>query len=89
LGGRSTQASSLKETCHNDFKTMDEVSNTIGSATMTDDGTIILDLRAEGPGICGDARLVYPPTHEQYAAILKHLGAIKPGEHKLVPGWTE
>jgi len=33
----------------------------IGTATMTVDGTIILDLRAEGPGgMRGDARFVYP-----------------------------
>jgi hypothetical protein len=53
---------------------------------MQRDGTLILDLRAEGPGPThGDARLVYPPSHPRYQEILAHLGGIKPGEHKPVP----
>ena len=47
----------------------------IGTATMTADRTIILDLRALAPdGTVGDARLTYPKSHKDYAAILKHLG---------------
>lgn len=62
----------------------------IGSATMTKDGTIILDLRAEGAGgMAGDARLVYPRGHKQYDEILKHLGGLRPGETKPVPPWPE
>lgn len=57
----------------------------IGSATMTDDRTIVLDLRAEGPGIVGIARLTYPPSHPDYWRIFNHLGGIRPGECKLVP----
>ena len=58
----------------------------IGSATMTADGTIILDLRAEGPGgTTGDARLVYPRGHRQYDKILEHLGGLRAGETKPVP----
>jgi hypothetical protein len=65
-------------------------SKPIGSATMLQDGTLVLDLRAEGPGgILGDARLVYPPTHAQYADVLAHLGGMKPGEQKLVPPWED
>ena len=57
----------------------------IGQATMRDDGTIVLDLRAEGPGgAVGDARLVYPPSHKDYKMILDHLGGIRPGENKPV-----
>jgi hypothetical protein len=53
---------------------------------MTPDGTIMLDLRAEGPGgDHGDARIVYPPNHKDYQMILKHLGGLKPGETKPVP----
>jgi hypothetical protein len=64
------------------------VPQSIGTATMTDDGTIILDLRAEGPeGAVGYARLVYPPTHAQYAEVLKRLGGLRPGETKQVPPW--
>jgi len=62
----------------------------IGTATMTADRTIILDLRAQAPdGTVGDARLTYPKSHKDYAAILKHLGGLKPGEHKPVPPWPD
>lgn len=61
----------------------------IGTAQMKPDGTIILDLRAEGPGITGDARFVYPPTHDQYQSVLAHLGGLNPGEEKPVPPWKQ
>ena len=61
----------------------------IGSATMAEDGTLVLDLRAEAPGIVGIARLVHEPSHERYAAWLEHLGGLQPGEQKLVPPWPE
>ena len=65
-----------------------EKQKSIGGATMTEDGTIILDLRAEGPGgAVGDARLTYPPTHKEYRNILAHLGGLRPGEKKPVPPW--
>jgi hypothetical protein len=65
-------------------------SGSIGMATMQPDGTIILDLRAEGPGgMIGDARLVYPPSHKDYASVLAHLGGMKPGEQKHVPPWGD
>ena len=61
----------------------------IGSATMEADGTIVLTLRAESPGIVGDAQLRYPPSHAQYQDILRHLGGLSPGERKPVPPWPE
>jgi hypothetical protein len=63
----------------------------IGTATMTPEGTIILDLRAEDPNgkAIGDSRFVYPRGHREYADILKHLGGLKPGESKPVPPWPE
>lgn len=55
---------------------------------MTEDGTIVLDLRAVSPqGQVGIGRLTYPPSHPQYQEILKHIGGIKPGENKPVPPW--
>ncbi len=57
----------------------------IGSATMTADGTLKLMLRAEGGGAVGDALLVYPKGHKEYDNILRHLGGLKPGETKPVP----
>lgn len=62
----------------------------IGTAAMEPDGTILLMLRAEGPGgIIGDALLRYPPGHERYQVVLEHLGGLRPGESKPVPPWPE
>ncbi len=63
----------------------------IGVATMEEDGTIVLQLRTEGPqrGVIGEARLEYPPHHPQYEEILKHLGGLEKGQTKPVPPWPE
>ena len=62
----------------------------IGEATMAPDGTIALQLRAEGPGnLEGDALLTYKPGDPDYAKVLAHLGGLKPGESKPVPPWPE
>lgn len=67
-----------------------EVKQTIGSARMEEDGTIVLELRAEGPNrLTGDALLRYPPGHPEYNSILHHLGGLKKGEVKEVPPWIE
>jgi hypothetical protein len=64
----------------------------IGVATMEKDGTIVLQLRAEGGGALGDALLRYPIDHARYAEILRHLGGLEPGQSKplrfpLRPSW--
>ncbi len=60
----------------------------IGLATMEEDGTIVLQLRAEGAGgELGDALLRYAPGHPQYEGILKHLGGLERGQSKPVPPW--
>ena len=61
----------------------------IGSATMDADGTIVLQLRAEGPDAVGDALLRYAKDHPEYAKVLQHLGGLKPGESKPVPPWPD
>jgi hypothetical protein len=62
----------------------------IGSATMLADGTLQLQLRAEGEGgLVGDALLSYPPSHENYQMILNHLGGMTPGRSKPVPPFFE
>jgi hypothetical protein len=62
----------------------------IGTATMTTDGTIVLDLSTTGPGMThGEARLLYPPNHKEYRAVLEHLGGLRPGETKPVWPWPE
>ena len=80
------------EWTNNDQKGIHTVSksekNSIGSARMEKDGTIVLQLRAEGPnGLIGDALLRYPPTHTEYNNILRHLGGLKEGEIKHVSPW--
>lgn len=65
-----------------------ELPASIGTATMKDDGTIVLMLRATGPGgMLGDSRMEYPKGHPNYDEVLKHLGGLKPGEQKPVPPW--
>lgn len=62
----------------------------IGTATMAEDGTIVLDLHAELPeGGRGLGRLTYPPDHRDYRAVLEHLGGLSPGESKPVPPWPD
>lgn len=58
-----------------------KAADSIGVATMLDDGTIRLQLVARGEG---DAMLTYPPTHAQYQYILDHLGPMRPGDSKPV-----
>ncbi|MDY6992703.1 MAG: hypothetical protein SVR94_08885 [Pseudomonadota bacterium] len=64
--------------------------NSIGTASMELDGTLVLTLRAEGlEGTIGDAQFRYETLHPQYLEILEHIGEIKPGETKQVPPWTQ
>lgn len=55
------------------------MNQSIGVATLLEDGTLVLDLRAEGPGL-GDARFCYPPSDPQYAQVKAHVGEMKVGE---------
>ncbi|MEJ7732284.1 MAG: hypothetical protein WKG00_24140 [Polyangiaceae bacterium] len=60
----------------------------IGVASRRPDGTIVLQLRAEGPnGLMGEGLLTYPPSHPQHASVLEHLGGLEVGETKSVPPW--
>ena len=61
----------------------------IGTARMEADGTIVLDLRAERAGTVGHARFTYRPDDPQYPEVLAHLGGLAVGEEKLVPPWPE
>jgi hypothetical protein len=64
--------------------------DSIGTATMEDDGTIILMLTAEGEGgITGEGVLEYPPEDPEYQSILDHLGGLEPGETKRVPPFPD
>lgn len=68
-----------------DAATAPTPTETIGVAKMETDGTIVMDLRATGPGMTGDARIVYPKDHKDYQMIIDHLGGLAPGETKPVP----
>jgi hypothetical protein len=64
--------------------------DSIGSARMEMDGTIILQLRAESPGgLKGDALFQYPPGHPEYKNVLQHLGGLEKGQEKPVPPWKD
>ena len=58
----------------------------IGVAHMEPDGTIAMQLRIEDPagGAVGHSHPRYTPGSPDYDAILRHLGAFKPGETKAV-----
>jgi hypothetical protein len=59
---------------------------TIGTASMSDDHTITLQLRATtGTGARGDALIVYQRGHPSYDYILQHLGGLEPNQTKHVP----
>ena len=66
-----------------------EAPASIGTATMDADGTIRLQLVAQGGGAIGDALVIYRPGDPHYDEIKKHLGGLKPGETKPVPPWPE
>ena len=62
----------------------------IGQATMEDDGTIVLQLRAEtGDGAVGEGLFTYAPGDDEYDEVLEHLGGLKPGQSKPVPPWPD
>lgn len=62
----------------------------IGMAKMAEDGTLVLDLRAEGPNaVVGHGRVTYAPGDAHYQEVLDHLGGMAPGDEKPVPPWPE
>ncbi|MCA0315309.1 MAG: hypothetical protein LCH63_15950 [Candidatus Melainabacteria bacterium] len=62
----------------------------IGTCKMDAQGTLILDLIAEGDdGLIGHGQLVYAKDHPQYQMILQHVGPMFPGEIKAVMPWPD
>jgi hypothetical protein len=62
----------------------------IGTATMEPDGTIVLHLFARGPGgMHGQGVLRYPVSDPKYADILEHVRPLKPGETGPVRPWPD
>lgn len=64
---------------------MSDTVESIGVATQEPDGTIVLDLNAEGDGVVGRGLLRYPPSHPDYAMIRDHVGPIPQGGSVPVP----
>jgi hypothetical protein len=62
----------------------------IGVATMLPDGTISIELHLSLPG-GGVAEGVkdYKPGDPYYDDVLRHIGGLKVGEHKLVRPWPD
>ena len=62
----------------------------IGSAKMMADGTLVLTLRAEGPGgVVGQGQFVYAPDHPQYDMVKNHIGQIEVEQTRPVPPWDD
>ena len=62
--------------------------DTIGVAWLENDGTLVLQLRAQGTGkSVGDALLRYKPGDPEYSRTLQHIGGLEPGQTKPVPPW--
>lgn len=69
---------------------MAEANEYIGMATMEDDGTLVLDLRAEEDGgLVGHGRVTYAPDDPHYQEVLDHLGGLEPGQEKPVRPWED
>jgi hypothetical protein len=67
-----------------------EGTGTIGVATMMEDGTIVLRLRAEGAsGVRGEGTLTYRPDHAEYESIRSHVGPLRPGQTVPVKPWPD
>jgi hypothetical protein len=60
---------------------------TIGAATMGQDGTIKLELRGSDREMSGHASVSYAPTDPRYKETLMHLGPLKPGGSKFITPW--
>ena len=61
--------------------------DSVGTAKMSADGTITIQLRSLWPDPVAEAQLVYAPDDPQYADIKHHLGGIAAGQAKPVPPW--
>jgi hypothetical protein len=60
-----------------------------GTATMQDDGSLVLHLRLTGDGKEIDDTLTYKPTDRGYDNVLRHLGGLDPGDTKSFRPWKD
>lgn len=61
----------------------------IGTAVMSADGTVTLELRAQAGRITGRGTLRYRQGDAAYKQVLEHLGGLEPGQTKLVQPWPD
>jgi hypothetical protein len=57
----------------------------IGTALMSADGTITVNIRSPQPGSPLDGVVAVRRSDPNYARILSHIGGMSPGEKKPVP----
>jgi hypothetical protein len=84
LGG-SIMNKRIDDDDDDDIEDEDDGEESIGTATLREDGTIHLRLIGkEDDGTHGEALIVVTPKEARYQRILAHLGDIKPGQSKRV-----
>ena len=79
MGGQPSEAAS------------DRMPAYIGMATMMADETIVLTLSSADPrtGMHASGQYGYVPGDPHYDEVLRHLGGLRPGQHKPVPPWPD
>jgi hypothetical protein len=60
-----------------------------GTATMRDDGSLILHLRLDSTGKQVDDTLTYKTTDRGYDDVLRHLGSLDPGDSRDFDPWKD
>jgi hypothetical protein len=61
----------------------------LGTAAMSDDGTLSLHLRLTSDGKPVEDTLIYKVTDRAYDNVVRHLGGINPGETKQFRPWKD
>jgi hypothetical protein len=61
----------------------------LGTAIMSDDGTLSLHLRRTSDGKPAGDTLTYKVTDRAYDNVLRHLGGLSPGETKQFRPWKD
>jgi hypothetical protein len=59
----------------------------LGTAAMSDDGTLSLHLRSTSDGKPAGDTLTYKVSDRAYDNVLRHLGGLNPGETKEFRPW--
>ena len=61
----------------------------IGTAQLLDDGSLLLRLRAVRGTTVGEGYVTVTPSDPHYDEIRRHIGELAPGEVKLVRPWPD